>query len=76
MTMAKHPTSSPHQCQKEYRPGGGNSESTEKLKTYKNTTSEGAALQQSAILQLDYARNLKGASKTAVVAALKRLCVY
>lgn len=48
-------------------------EIVKKVKTYKTRVSEAAALQQSALVQLDSARNLKGEIKIAVTAAIKRL---
>lgn len=48
-------------------------EAPKKQKLYKNMLTEAAALQQSALLQLDAARNLKGEIKAAVTSAVKRL---
>lgn len=48
-------------------------EKTKKAKAYKTRASEAAALQQSALAQLDSARNLKGEIKSAVTAVVRRL---
>ncbi|CAH4031944.1 unnamed protein product [Pieris brassicae] len=48
-------------------------EGLKKQKSYKNRLTEAAAVQQSALLQLDAARNLKGEIKAAVTSAVKRL---
>ncbi|CAF4939183.1 unnamed protein product [Pieris macdunnoughi] len=48
-------------------------EGPKKQKPYKNRLTEAAAVQQSAILQLDAARNLKGEIKAAVTSAVRRL---
>lgn len=48
-------------------------EEGKKSKVYRSRISEAAALQQSALVQLNAARNLKGEIKTAVTTAVKRL---
>ncbi|CAH4026731.1 unnamed protein product [Pieris brassicae] len=48
-------------------------EGLKKQKQYKNRLTEAAAVQQSALLQLDAAQNFKGEIKAAVTSAVKRL---